>query len=331
MDTQAAPAIRAAGLKKTYAGGVKALDGLSFAVSSGTVYALLGPNGAGKSTSVKILTTLTKADAGEAVVAGLDVARRAADVRRVIGCVAQKSGVDANATGRENLRLQGRFYGMRGVELERRIDELLARFRLAESADKISRTFSGGMQRKLDIAMGLIHRPAVLFLDEPTTGLDPEARSSLWNEISSLAGQHGITILLTTHYLEEADKLADRVGIVDRGRLVAEGTPEGLKSELQGDAVQVEFSEPQNEASVRAALERVAGIREIVVETQAVHARAQHGASAAPAILSALDQAGLRAMAVRIARPSLDDVYLHYTGRSFQEADAQQPMAGGKR
>ena len=331
MDTQAAPAIRAAGLKKTYAGGVKALDGLSFAVSSGTVYALLGPNGAGKSTSVKILTTLTKADAGEAVVAGLDVARRAADVRRVIGCVAQKSGVDANATGRENLRLQGRFYGMRGVELERRIDELLARFRLAESADKISRTFSGGMQRKLDIAMGLIHRPAVLFLDEPTTGLDPEARSSLWNEISSLAGQHGITILLTTHYLEEADKLADRVGIVDRGRLVAEGTPEGLKSELQGDAVQVEFSEPQNEASVRAALERVAGIREIVVETQAVHARAQHGASAAPAILSALDQAGLRAMAVRIARPSLDDVYLHYTGRSFQEADAQQPLSEGKR
>jgi ABC-2 type transport system ATP-binding protein len=331
MDTQVAPAIRAEGLKKTYAGGVKALDGLSFAVAPGTVYALLGPNGAGKSTTVKILTTLTKADAGEADVAGLDVTRRAAEVRRVIGCVAQKPGVDANATGRENLRLQGRFYGMRGAELERRIDELLARFRLAESADKISRTFSGGMQRKLDIAMGLIHRPAVLFLDEPTTGLDPEARSSLWNEIASLAGQHGITILLTTHYLEEADKLAGRVGIVDRGRLVAEGTPEALKSELQGDAVQVEFSEPQKEASVRTALERVAGIREIVVEPQAVHARAQHGASAAPAILSALDQAGLPAMAVRIARPSLDDVYLHYTGRSFQEADAQQPIAGGKR
>ncbi len=331
MNSQAAPTIRAEGLKKTYAGGVKALDNLSFAVAPGTVYALLGPNGAGKSTTVKILTTLTKADAGAAEVAGLDVIRRAAEVRRVIGCVAQKSGVDANATGRENLRLQGRFYGMHGAELERRIDELLARFRLAEAADKISRTFSGGMQRKLDIAMGLIHRPAVLFLDEPTTGLDPEARSSLWNEIASLAGQSGITILLTTHYLEEADKLADRVGIVDRGRLVAEGTPEGLKSELQGDAVQVEFSEPQNEASVRAVLERVAGIREIVVETQGVHARAQHGASAAPAILSALDQAGLRATAVRIARPSLDDVYLHYTGRSFQEADAEQPSVGGRR
>ena len=331
MESQAVAAIRAEGLKKTYPGGVKALDGLSFAVAPGTVYALLGPNGAGKSTAVKVLTTLTQADAGEAVVAGLDVRRRGAEVRRVIGCVAQKSGVDANATGRENLRLQGRFYGMRGVELERRIDELLARFRLAESADKISRTFSGGMQRKLDIAMGLIHRPAVLFLDEPTTGLDPEARSSLWNEISWLAGESGITILLTTHYLEEADKLAGRVGIVDRGRLVAEGTPEGLKSELQGDAVQVEFGEPQKEAAVRAALERVAGIGEIVVESQAVHARAQHGASAAPAILSALDQAGLRAMAVRIARPSLDDVYLHYTGRSFQEADAQLPMAGGKR
>ncbi len=331
MDTQAAPAIRVEGLRKTYAGGVKALDGLTFAVAPGSVYALLGPNGAGKSTTVKILTTLSAADAGSAEVAGLDVARRAAQVRRVIGCVAQKSGVDANATGRENLRLQGRFYGMRGVELERRIDELLARFRLSEAADKIARTFSGGMQRKLDIAMGLIHRPAVLFLDEPTTGLDPEARAGLWNEIASLAGQSGITILLTTHYLEEADKLAGRVGIVDRGRLVAEGTPEGLKSELRGDAVQVEFSEPREEAEVRAALDRVEGIREIVVETKAVHARAQHGASAAPAILSALDQAGIPAMSVRIARPALDAVYLHHPGRSFREADAQQAPRGARR
>ncbi len=199
MDTQAAPAIRAEGLRKTYAGGVKALDGLSFAVAPGSVYGLLGPNGAGKSTPVKILTTLSAADAGSAEVAGLDVRRRAAEVRRVIGCVAQKPGVDSNATGRENLRLQGRFYGMRGAGLERRIDELLDRFRLSEAAGKIARTFSGGMQRKLDIAMGLIHRPPVLFLDEPATGLEPEARAGLWNEISSLAGQSGITIPLTTH------------------------------------------------------------------------------------------------------------------------------------
>jgi ABC-2 type transport system ATP-binding protein len=229
-------AIEARGLEKTYPKGVKALDGLSFAAQAGTVFALLGPNGAGKTTAVKILTTLTQPDAGKATVAGIDVVAEPDRVRRTIGAVSQASGVDIRATGRENLRLQGQLYGLRGRELERRIGEMLAAFGLADAADRIARGYSGGMQRRLDIAMALMHDPRVLFLDEPTTGLDPEVRADMWREISGLATEHGKSVLLTTHYLEEADQLAAQVAIVDRGKVVAEGTPEELKRELRGDA-----------------------------------------------------------------------------------------------
>src|SRR5438552_131755 len=232
-------AIEAAGLVKTYPKGVTALDGLSFSVEAGTVFALLGPNGAGKTTAVKILTTLTQPDAGTARVAGIDVVAHPDRVRHTIGAVSQASGVDIQATGRENIRLQGQLYGLRGHALEERIDELLERFGLAEAADRIARGYSGGMQRRLDIAMALVHNPQVLFLDEPTTGLDPEIRADMWQEISRLAHEHRKTVLLTTHYLEEADQLAARIAIVDRGRVVAEGTPEELKRELRGDAVHV--------------------------------------------------------------------------------------------
>ena len=215
-------AIEAKNLVKTYRE-VRALDGLTFSVESGAIFGLLGPNGAGKSTTVKILTTLARPTSGSATVAGIDVLKDPDGVRRVIGCVAQKSGVDVEATGRENLSLQGYLYGLRGKELKQRVGELLERFRLADAADKVARTYSGGMQRKLEVAMGLVHRPQVLFLDEPTTGLDPEARAGLWEEITRLVSDDRITILLTTHYLEEADRLARRLAIVDRGRIVAEG------------------------------------------------------------------------------------------------------------
>ncbi len=202
-------AIEAIGLVKSYPKGVTALDGLSFSVARGTVFALLGPNGAGKSTAVKILTTLATPDGGKALVGRLDVVANPDAVRRTIGVVAQGSGVDIQATGRENLRLQGQIYGMRGQALEQRAQELLERFGLAEAADRIARGYSGGMQRRLDIAMALVHDPAVLFLDEPTTGLDPEVRADMWNEISRLAAARGKSVLLTTHYLEEADQLAE--------------------------------------------------------------------------------------------------------------------------
>lgn len=321
IASQTVPAIEAQDLVKTYGGKVRALDGLSFRVEAGAIFALLGPNGAGKSTTVKILNTLSRPDSGSARVAGFDVLREPEQVRRAIGCVAQKSGLDLEATGRENLTLQGRIYGLRGQQLKDRVEELLKRFWLTEAANFVARTYSGGMQRKLDIAMGLVHRPQVLFLDEPTTGLDPEARADLWDDISRLSNEDGLTVLLTTHYLEEADQLARRVGIVDRGKLVVEGAPDQLKSELFGDAIHLEFAHPEEEPKVRESLSQLDGITELVVEGHSLHARATQGATAVPGMLTALESAGLKVASVKVARPSLDDVYLRYTGRTFTEAD----------
>jgi ABC-2 type transport system ATP-binding protein len=319
--SRTAPAIEARDLVKTYGGKIRALDGLSFTVEAGAVFALLGPNGAGKSTTIKILNTLSRPDSGSALVAGFDVLKEPERVRRAIGCVAQKSGVDPEATGRENLTLQGRIHGLRGQTLKSHVDELLNRFRLTEAADLVARTYSGGMQRKLDIAMGLIHRPRVLFLDEPTTGLDPEARAGLWDDISRLANEDGITVLLTTHYLEEADQLARRLAIIDRGKLVVEGSPDQLKGELLGDAIHIEFASAEAESNVRGALNLLNGLSEIVVDGHTLHARAAQGATAVPGMLAALESNGLKVASVKVARPSLDDVYLHYTVRTFSEAD----------
>ena len=312
--------IEARDLKKAY-GEVQALDGLGFEVAGGTIFGLLGPNGAGKSTTVKILTTLARPDSGAATVAGHDVQREAAKVRRTIGVVAQRSGVDRDLTGRENVKLQGHLQGMRGRELDRRVDELLEQFGLADAARRVARTYSGGMQRRLDIAMGLVHRPQVLFLDEPTTGLDPEVRAAMWREIERLKADEGLTILLTTHYMEEADRLASRLAIVDRGRVVAQGSPAELKASLQGDAVHVELEGANVNGSVQAALRGVPGLREVMVEGRALHARVDDGARAVPAVLAALDSHSVPVATVTVARPSLDDVYLRYAGRSFAEAE----------
>jgi len=315
-------AIEAEGLVKRYPKGVTALEGLSFAVAPGTVFALLGPNGAGKSTAVKILTTLTAADAGRATVAGIDVSAEPDRVRRTIGVVAQGSGVDVQATGRENLRLQGQIHGIRGRAVEERAQELLERFGLADAADRIARGYSGGMQRRLDIAMALVHDPAVLFLDEPTTGLDPEVRADMWSEIATLARGRGKTVLLTTHYLEEADQLAERVAIVDRGKVVAEGTPEELKRELRGDAIHVDLEAEYN-GLVSRALSAVEAVRDVTVDGKTLRARADDGGRAVPLVLQALEAQGVVVSSVRVARPSLDDVYLKYTGRTFDAAEAE--------
>src|SRR5947207_2803224 len=245
------PAVEAHDLVKNYPGGVRALDRLSIAVRHGEVFGLLGPNGAGKSTTVKVLTTLTRADAGTASVAGYDVQRQPNQVRRRIGVVSQRSGADPMATGKDNLVLQGRLYRMHGNGLRRRVDELVERFSLGEVAGRAVRTYSGGTQRRLDVALGLVHRPEVLFLDEPTTGLDPEARAAMWEEIGRLAGDESLAVLLTTHYLDEADRLSDRLAIVDSGRVVATGTPHELKAQLRGDAVHVELKRAPDERLVR--------------------------------------------------------------------------------
>ncbi len=321
---ESTPAIEAADLVKTYPGDVRALAGVSFTVPAGTVFGLLGPNGAGKSTTVKILTTLTRADSGRATVAGVDVSRHPDRVRRAIGCVFQKAAVDLEATGAENLALQAHLYGLRGADLRRRVDELLERFQLADAARRITRTYSGGMQRKLDVAMGLVHRPRVLFLDEPTTGLDPQARSEMWAEVGRLARGEGLTVLLTTHYMEEADRLADTLAIVDRGQVVAQGSPEELKSELRGDAIVVELAGAEPPDRVRGTLGRLDGqLRELVLDGRTLRARVDSGAAAVPAVLAALDSDGIPVASATVARPSLDDVHLRYAGRAFSAANEE--------
>jgi ABC-2 type transport system ATP-binding protein len=320
-------AIEARQLVKTYAvrgekHGIRALDGLDISVPRGMIYGLLGPNGAGKSTTVKILTSLARPDSGEARVEGVDVLARPGQVRHMIGVVAQRSGADPTATGRENLILQGRLYGLRGATVRARADELLAHFGLTEAAGRLVRTYSGGMQRRLDVALGLIHRPAVLFLDEPTTGLDPESRTAMWQEIARLAGGEGMTVLLTTHYLEEADRLASRLAIVDRGRVVTSGTPDELKGELRGDAVQVELPADAEAARVRRVLEALPAVRDVVIAGRDVSARSDDGAAAVPVVLAELQRAGVNAASVAVARPSLDDVYLRHTGRRYSESES---------
>lgn len=336
--TTRAPAVAARQLIKTYPGDVTALNGMDVTVEPGTVFGLLGPNGAGKSTTVKILTTLARPDSGSATVAGHDVLRHPDLVRRAIGVVAQGSGADPVATGRENLQLQGRLYGLKRGTLNRRVDELLERFSLTEAAGRQVKGYSGGMRRRLDVALGLVHRPEVLFLDEPTTGLDPEARTAMWDEIGRLAGEEGLTILLTTHYLEEADRLAERIAIVDRGRVVVEGTPDSLKGELRGDAVHMELREAVGDAGrtlLKGALGGLPGVHEVHLDGHRVSVRADDGAAAMPALLGALERAGIGVAAATVARPSLDDVYLRYAGRRYSEAEAEGTRtlvtAGGAR
>lgn len=320
-------ALEAAALVKTYAVGkgnepVRALDGLSLRVQSGRVFGLLGPNGAGKSTTVKILSTLARADSGTARVAGIDVHTDPDRVRRLIGLVAQGPSSDPMATGKENLVLAGRIQGFSRADAHLRADALLDRFSLSDSAGRLVKTYSGGMSRRLDVAIGLMNRPRVLFLDEPTTGLDPEARAQMWAEISRLADDEDVTVLLTTHYLEEADQLAERLAIIDRGTVVVEGTPEALKGELHGDAVLVEIASDADAARAIHRLAQVGGLREVSGEGQLVRARADSGAAVLPEALAALEQAGVAVASATVSRPSLDDVYLRYAGHSFTAREA---------
>jgi ABC-2 type transport system ATP-binding protein len=319
------PALRADELHKNYPGGrgkppVTALDGLSFEAEAGTIFGLLGPNGAGKSTTVKILATLSKADSGSASVAGIDVARHPDRVRHAIGFVAQRQVSDPMDTGRENLVLAGRLQGMTAGDAKARATELLERFSLAAAAGRLVKTYSGGMARKLDVAIGLMHRPTVLFLDEPTTGLDPEARAEMWLELEAMARVEQMTVLLTTHYLDEADRLADRLAIVDHGRVVADGTPEELKNGLHGDAVFVGLSPDTDIAEALRAISRVQGLSDVLADGRILRARADLGSVALPQILAALDEAQLSVASATVARPSLDDVYLRHTGHTLTTA-----------
>lgn len=321
------PALEAAGLVKSYPGArgaarIKALDGLSFTVEAGTIFGLLGPNGAGKSTTAKILSTLSTADSGTAAVAGHDVRLHPGRVRRAIGFVAQRPVSDPMDTGMENLVLAGRLQGLGARDARARALELLERFSLTDDAGRLVKGYSGGMARKLDVAIGLMHRPQVLFLDEPTTGLDPEARADMWAELEDMASAEEMTVLLTTHYLEEADRLAKRLAIVDHGRIVVEGTPGELRDALHGDAVAVELAgaEPQL-GRAREVLAAVGLLRDVIAEGRFLRGRADSGGAVLPALLSHLDAAGIAVASATVSRPSLDDVYLRHTGRSYAEGE----------
>jgi ABC-2 type transport system ATP-binding protein len=323
-------AIVAEDLVKVYPGrgrrpAVRALDGLSFEVPVGRVFGLLGPNGAGKSTTTKILTTLSRPTSGAASVEGNDVRTAADAVRAAIGYVSQGASTDPLLTASENLEIAGRLRGVAPAEARRRAGRLLDEFGLADAARRPVSTFSGGMRRRLDVAAALVHRPRVLFLDEPTTGLDPEARAAMWGEIRRLSGEEALTVVLTTHYMEEADRLADELLLVNRGRAVVQGTPDELKAALHGDSLRVTLIEP-DAVAVRAAIARVGGLRDVVVEASGTDgvlaARTDDASAAVGAVIAALDAAGIRYGQVAASHPTLDDVYLHFVGHTYDEGAA---------
>ena len=318
-------AISVRDLTKTYRNGVEALRGVSFDVEQGEIFGLLGPNGAGKSTTVRILATLTQPGGGEALVGGHNVVSDPAGVRRSIGYVAQASGVDRWGTGRENLVLQAQLLRVPSDRIKPRVAELLAWVGLTDAADKLVNTYSGGMKRRIDIAMGLVHEPGILFLDEPTTGLDPETRAALWSDLHTLRRDRQLTVLLTTHYLEEADHLCDRLAIVDNGKVVVEGTPNDLKAAIRGDTVTLDI-EGDTETAAES-LRELEDVYEVIPNGVSVIASVARGAAAIPQLVTALERSGIGVREVTLSRPSLDDVYLQYTGHRYAAGDPESDGA----
>ncbi len=305
-------------LVREFRKGPRAVDGISLTVEPGEIYGFLGPNGAGKSTTVLMLTTLLPPTSGTARVAGYDIVKEGPQVRASIGAALQEAALDPFLTGRDHLRLQAALHGLPRAERKRRASELLERVGLSEAADRRVRGYSGGMKRRLDLALALVHRPSILFLDEPTTGLDPQSRSALWSEMSRLAREDGVTVFLTTQYLEEADVLADRVGIIDRGRIVAEDTPEALKAEIGHPSVEATPTNPEQRTAVAKTLERFG--EEMPAQPGAVAVRLDHGAGDLADVVRALDSANLNVSNLRLDEPSLNDVFLEKTGRLLEGA-----------
>jgi ABC-2 type transport system ATP-binding protein len=317
-----ADAIQARGLQRTFKGGIEAVRGIDLSVARGEVFGFLGPNGAGKTTTVRMLCTLLPPTAGSATVAGVDVLEEGAEVRRRIGVALQEIGLDPIQTGRELLELQCGLYGITGADAHRRAEELLELLGLTDAADRRTKTYSGGMKRRLDLASALVHSPDVLFLDEPTTGLDPASRLTVWDEVRRInAG--GTTVFLTTQYLEEADKLCRRLAIIDNGKIVAEGSPERLKAEMGHDVVSVSLDGADPETT-RAAIGELSGLERVVVEHDGLILYVEDGPSSIAETVRKLDRGGVSVGAISVARPTLDDVFLKATGRRLEGDDEEQ-------
>ncbi len=308
--------IEAEGLEREFKGGIRAVDGIDLAVAPGEIYGFLGPNGAGKSTTVLMLTTLLPPTGGRASVAGFDVATQGPEVRVRIGAALQDAALDNFLTGREHFDLQGGLHGMPSGPRAERAQELLERVGLAEAADRKVGGYSGGMRRRLDLALALMHHPSILFLDEPTTGLDPQSRSALWEEVARLARDEGVTVFLTTQYLEEADVLADRVGIIDHGGIVAEGTPEALKAEIGRYAVEAVPVDPGDLERLGAVLGRFG--EEAASSSRGVAVRLDGGSAELAEVVRTLDAEGVAVADIQLHAPSLDDVFLAKTGRTLE-------------
>ena len=331
--THGRPAILAQGLVKTY-GKTRALDGLDLRVEEGTVLGLLGPNGAGKTTAVRVLATLLRPDSGRAEVAGLDVLSQADELRTRIGLTGQYAALDENLTGRENLEMFGRLYHLPKKRARYRADELLERFGLVDAASRLAKTYSGGMRRRLDLAASLIVSPPVLFLDEPTTGLDPRSRLDMWNVIEELVSG-GTTLLLTTQYLDEADRLADRIAVVDGGRVIAEGTADELKARVGGERLELIVAGGGKEELAVRVLERYAyggeGNVRLEDDGRRMSVTVEGGARLLASVVRDLDAAGVEIGDLGLHRPTLDDVFLALTGRAAEGAGAgQSPVADGR-
>jgi ABC-2 type transport system ATP-binding protein len=322
------PILECEDLRKTFADGFEAVRGITFDIEEGEAFGLLGPNGAGKTTTMRMLGTLLLPTSGRALVAGHDVVRAAGAVRRAIGFAMQEAGLARYATGREHLHMMGRLYGLSRAQTRSRASDLLVLFGLEEAADRQVRTYSGGMRRRIDLACGLVHRPRLLFLDEPTTGVDPTSRAALGEELRRLQGE-GVSLFLTTHYLEEADRLCDRLAIVDRGVIVARGTPDELKAEVGADVVTVGLSDSQAPSAAEAlgALGRV----RVAGSGRSVALELTDGASAVARIVEHLRGAGIVPATITVARPTLDDVFLRYTGATIEEHDEQSAEPAGRR
>jgi ABC-2 type transport system ATP-binding protein len=315
------PAIEVLGLVREFKGGIRAVAGIDLEVAPGEIYGFLGPNGAGKSTTVHVLTTLLPPTSGSARVGGFDVIKQGAEVRRAIGAALQEAALDPLLTGREHLKLQLALHGIPRDQRPARTDQLLERVGLRLAADRKIKGYSGGMKRRLDLALALAHRPRILFLDEPTTGLDPQSRSALWDEVVRLKRDEGVTIFLTTQYLEEADLLADRVGIIDHGRIVAEGTPASLKAEIGRPTVEALPADGTDSAELERILDRFG---ELQPSTTGVAVRLD-GRGDLAEVVRALDAASVRVADLHLHAPTLDDVFLAKTGRSLEGSEEPEP------
>ena len=314
-------AVEARSLRRDFKGEIEAVRDIDLTVARGEVFGFLGPNGAGKTTTVRMLCTLLPPTSGQAIVAGLDVVDDAAEVRRRIGVALQEIGLDPVQTGRELLELQCGLYGVTGAAAHTRTNELLDLVGLSDAADRRTKTYSGGMKRRLDLATALVHSPEVLFLDEPTTGLDPASRLTVWDEVRRI-NEAGTTVFLTTQYLEEADQLCDRLAIIDAGRIVAEGTPEALKGQMGHDVVTLAL-DGADAHTTEAAMGGLPGLERVVAEVDALALYVEDGAGSIAEIVRRLDRDQITVGAIAVSRPSLDDVFLQATGRRLEGAEAE--------